>query len=215
LRGYYLYMRIFLKPRPMMCAVPGVLLLSLGLAAQNPPAAQTPPAAPMQHKPGMQHTPGMQHDARPMPTQGGQAAFAAIGEIVKLLEADPNTDWSKVNLEALRQHLADMDMVTLHSRVEASQVANGLVMDVTGDALVAAAIKRMLVPHATMLAEMPAWNATTAAIARGVRLTVTAKAAGDEGVVARIRGLGFAGLLVQGDHHTEHHMMLARGARVH
>jgi len=188
----------------MLCAVPCAVLLSLGLAAQTP-----------QHKPGMQHTPGMEHDAGPMPTQGGQAAFAAIGEIVKLLEADPNTDWSKVNLEALRQHLADMDMVTLRSRVAARQVPNGLAMDVTGDAPVAAAIKRMVVPHAAMLSEMPTWNATTAPIVGGVRLTVTAKTPGDAAIVARIRGLGFAGLLVQGDHHTEHHMMLARGARVH
>lgn len=199
----------------MMLTVPCVLLLSLGLAAQNPPAAQTPPAAPMQHKPGMQHTPGMQHDAGPKPTQGGQGAFAAIGEIVKLLEADPKTDWSKVNLEALRQHLADMNMVTLQSRVTAREVTNGLAMDVTGDAAVSAAITRMVVPHATMLDEMPAWRARTEAIAGGVRLTVTARSADDTAVVARIRGLGFAGLLVQGDHHTEHHLMLAKGARVH
>ena len=208
-------MTMFLKPRLLVFAVLSVVLLSLRLVAQTPPVAQAPPAAPMQHKPGMQHTPDMQHDAGPMPTQGGQAAFAAISEIVKLLEADPKTDWSKVNLEALRQHLADMDMVMLRSRVRAREVANGLVMDVTGDASVAAAIKRMVVPHATMLDAMPAWSATTAAIAGGVRLTVTAKSAGDESSVAKIRGLGFAGLLVQGDHHTEHHLMLAKGARVH
>ena len=203
------------KFRSLLLAVPCVLVVSLGLAAQNPPAAQVPPAAPMQHKPGMQHTPDMQHDAGPKPTQGGQAAFAAISEIVKLLEADPKTDWSKVNLEALRQHLADMDMVTLRSRVKSREVPNGLAMDVTGDTGVAAAIKRMLVPHATMLDEMPTWNATTTAIAGGVRLTVTARSADDAAVVARIRGLGFAGLLVQGDHHTEHHLMLAKGAHVH
>jgi len=39
----------------------------------------------------------------------GQDAFGAIQEIVQILDADPKTDWSKVDLEALRQHLIDMD----------------------------------------------------------------------------------------------------------
>ena len=38
------------------------------------------------------------------PTRSGQEAFATIGEIVRILEADPRTDWSKVNIEALRHH---------------------------------------------------------------------------------------------------------------
>ena len=49
------------------------------------------------------------------PREGGQAAFAAIAEIVRLLDADPGTDWSRVNVEALRQHLIDMDEVTMHA----------------------------------------------------------------------------------------------------
>ena len=40
-----------------------------------------------------------------IPTMPGQDAFGAIQEIVQMLAADPKTDWSKVNLEALRQHL--------------------------------------------------------------------------------------------------------------
>jgi hypothetical protein len=34
------------------------------------------------------------------PTMPGQDAFGAIQEIVGMLEADPATDWSKVNLES-------------------------------------------------------------------------------------------------------------------
>ena len=41
------------------------------------------------------------------PAEPGQGAFAAMQEIVAILEADPTTDWSKVDLPALRQHLAD------------------------------------------------------------------------------------------------------------
>jgi len=189
--------------RPVTLAVPFAVLLSLGLAAQNPPPAP------------MQHTPGMQHEAAGMPTQSGQAAFAALSEIVKLLEADSSTDWSKVNLEALRQHLADMDLVTLRARVASKAVDGGLAMDVTGDAAVAAAIARMLVPHAAMLDGMPAWRATATPITGGARLTVTTRTAGDAGTLAKIRGLGFAGLLVQGDHHTAHHLLMAKGTGAH
>src|SRR5690242_1499276 len=32
-----------------------------------------------------------------VPTSSGQAAFAAMSEIVRMLKADPNTDWSRVN----------------------------------------------------------------------------------------------------------------------
>jgi hypothetical protein len=182
----------------------------VGVAAQNGPSTASTPLGQE-----MQHTPGMQHPAGAAPTEGGQAAFAAIGEIVKLLEADHSTDWSKVNLEALRQHLIDMDLVTLRARVTTRAVDGGLAMDVTGDTAVEAAITRMLVSHATMLDAMPAWRATTTPIAGGVRLTVTVRNADDAGTLAKIRGLGFAGLLVQGDHHTTHHLALARGVDIH
>jgi hypothetical protein len=165
----------------------------------------------LQHAPGMQHQSGMSHESQSGPTQPGQAAFAAISEIVKILEADSATDWSKINIEALRAHLADMDRVTLHARVGTRQVDGGLAMEVTGDAEVAAAINRMVVPHAAMLDQMSAFRATTTPVAGGTRLTVTARDPGDATTVARIRGLGFAGLLVQGDHHTVHHLMLAKG----
>jgi hypothetical protein len=47
------------------------------------------------------------------PIMPGQDAFGAIQEIVRILEADPNTDWTQFNLQALRQHLIDMNAVTL------------------------------------------------------------------------------------------------------
>ena len=56
----------------------------------------------------------------------GQDAFGAIQEIVGILEADPNTVWSKANLEILRQHLIDMNQVTLHADAVAKPVDGGL-----------------------------------------------------------------------------------------
>jgi hypothetical protein len=76
------------------------------------------------------------------PTEGGQSAFAAIAEIVKILEADPATDWSKVNLERLRLHLRDMDLVTLRSVVTMSPVDRGASFVVRGTGETIGAIKR-------------------------------------------------------------------------
>jgi hypothetical protein len=53
-----------------------------------------------------------------IPTEPGQAALGAMQEIVRMLEADPDTDWSKVTLTALREHLIDMDEVTLRAVVK-------------------------------------------------------------------------------------------------
>ena len=68
------------------------------------------------------------------PVSSGQDAFGAIQEIVARLEADPATDWSKVNLEALRQHLIDMNEVTLRADAAATPVAGGLSVAITGRA---------------------------------------------------------------------------------
>jgi hypothetical protein len=45
----------------------------------------------------------------PVPQLSGQDAFGAIQEIVGMLEADPATDGSKVDIDALRDHLLDMN----------------------------------------------------------------------------------------------------------
>ena len=125
-----------------------------------PLGAQATPPAGMVHTPGMQHTPGMEHPpGAPQPLQGGQAAFAAITEIVQLLEADSTTDWSKVDLEALRQHLIDMDAVTLRARVKHLTTPAGLTLDITGDVLVAASIRRMVGAHAPMVEALGGWRA--------------------------------------------------------
>jgi hypothetical protein len=166
---------------------------------------------------GMDHMAGMAHDGQPgMATQSGQAAFAAISEVVKLLKADPKTDWSKVNLEALRQHLIDMDNVTMRSQVKQRSVPGGLAMNITGTtAPVVAAIQRMVGMHAMMLSEgegdTDGMMAKAAKIPGGMRLTVTARDTADAQLVARIRGLGFIGVMTEGEHHPMHHMMVARG----
>src|SRR4051812_3826311 len=78
-------------------------------------------------------TASAQHDmSGPVPKSPGQAAFATISEVVRMLDADPKTDWSKVNVEALRQHLIDMDLVLMTSQVKQSNVAGGVELEITG-----------------------------------------------------------------------------------
>lgn len=157
-----------------------------------------------------QHMRAMSERAEGTPTMSGQDAFGAIAE-VRILEADPATDWSRVDLERLRQHLIDMNQVVLRSAVRQAPVPGGLVMDVTGAGRTEQAIRAMVVPHASELDRMPGWAARAATIPGGVRLTVTARRPDDTNLVSRIRGLGFAGLITQGAHHQRHHLAMARG----
>lgn len=147
-----------------------------------------------------------------LPTQPGQAAFGAISEIVRMLEADSTTDWSRVNIEALRQHLIDMDDVIMHAAVVQRSVPGGVEMEVTGTGRTVGAIKRMAMNHTKMLDQEGQYHATAKEIANGARITVTAS---DERTVAKVRGLGFAGLMTEGDHHAPHHLAIARGEDPH
>lgn len=168
----------------------------------------------MHGQPMMQmHGPGMEHMSMAATlTLSGQDAFGAVQEIVRMLEADPNTDWSKIDLEALRQHLIDMNEVTLRADAVAKQVDGGLEIAVTGTGRTLAAVQRMLPAHALELNQINGWAAKTAALPNGVLLTVTSS---DLQQVAKIRGLGFIGLLVSGSHHQPHHLAMAKQEMQH
>jgi len=148
------------------------------------------------------------------PTLPGRDAFGAIQEVVRILEADPNTDWSKVNLEALRQHLIDMNEVTLRAKVLAKPIKGGIEATVTGEGRTAEAIKRMVAAHAQEIerSQLNGWNAQTQPLPNGVILTVTSS---DPQEVQHIRGLGFIGIMVSGSHHQPHHLGMAKGDFVH
>jgi hypothetical protein len=145
------------------------------------------------------------------PAQPGQAAFAAVEEIVGLLDADPATDWAKVDVEALRDHLADMDRVMVDARVRAVPVPQGMRYEVSGDGPVRESIRRMVAADAAMAAET-GFRFDAADTADGAALTATADGAPAQ---ARIRGLGFFGLLAEGAHHQAHHLAMAKGAMAH
>jgi hypothetical protein len=141
-------------------------------------------------------------------TEPGQGAFAALSEIVRLLEADPETDWSKVKLTALRDHLIDMDRLVRDTVVEEEPLADGIRATVTGDPAALAAAKRMVPAHAAELAKDDRWTVEVTQDESHVVLVATSA---DPATVARIQGLGFFGLMASQDHHRQHHLMIALG----
>jgi len=142
------------------------------------------------------------------PALPGQDAFGAIQEMVAVLDADPETDWSKVDLEGLRQHLIDMNEVTLRADAKARPIDDGIEIAVTGSGRTLAAIERMIPAHAQAINGSNGWSARTEPMPNGVLLVVTAK---DPKEVQHIRGLGFIGILVSGSHHQAHHLAIAEG----
>jgi hypothetical protein len=145
------------------------------------------------------------------PVMSGQEAFAAIQEIVRILEADPATDWSKVNISALREHLIDMDEVTMHAAAAERAFDNGIEITVTGEGRTLQAIKRMVPAHVHELAHL-GWNAAAEDLPNGVRLVVTSD---DARQATKLKALGFMGIMVQGAHHQQHHLMMAKGEFSH
>lgn len=143
-----------------------------------------------------------------LPTLPGQDAFGAIQEIVAILADDPATDWSRVDLTALREHLIDMNEVTLRAVALARDIDGGVTIEVTGTGRTRAAIRRMIPAHAAELTATGPWLATGEAMATGARLTVTSRNKAD---AVRIRTLGFIGIMATGGHHQPHHLAIARG----
>lgn len=147
-----------------------------------------------------------------LPRETGQSAFAAIQEIVVLLSANPATDWSRVDIEALRQHLIDMNNVTLGAIVDVKQLDGSMQYSVTGEGPVRESIKRMVVAHAATMNGFDGWKYAAEPTDTGAILTVTPP---DPTAMVKLRALGFIGIMSLGMHHPQHHWMLATGKQPH
>ena len=145
-------------------------------------------------------------------TETGQSQFAAIAEIVELLRADPSTDWSMVKIDALREHLVDMDNVTARASVETKIAGETVTFVVTGIGATTLSVQRMATAHAPMLQKDTGWPVEVQPVANGVRMSVGSP---DAGTLEQILGLGFHGLMTIGAHHQQHHMMIALGHTPH
>ncbi len=158
------------------------------------------------------HTPGMTHPSAPatLPTEPGQGAFATLSEIVAMLRADPATDWSMVDIDALRDHLVDMDMLVTHASVTSTDIDGGLRISIATTGEGGSAASRMVPAHAPVLAAETGWTSDVTKVTDALVWTVTSPS--DARI---IRALGFFGLMATGDHHRAHHMALATGRPMH
>lgn len=144
----------------------------------------------------------------------GQAVFGTVQEAIRALEADSTTDWSEVDVERLRRHLIDMHHVALHVRVkQKTPIDNGVRLRVrpTNEAA-RASLERVLDAHPHMLEQETGWAMAVEEKDAAYVLRVTTD---DPNEVAKIRALGYIGLLVYGQHHQRHHWHLLRGKHPH
>lgn len=143
---------------------------------------------------------------------GGQAAFTEIERIIAKLEADPSTDWSKVNIAGLRLHLIDMDNVVMRADVKTQKTDSGAIYTVTSDdPAVVSSIQAMTDAHGMMVSGQ-GYDWETTMLANGAEVSITSD---DAGMITKIQALGFVGLLVAGGHHNFHHEMMASGNNPH
>ncbi len=152
------------------------------------------------------------HHSSGGPIEMGQSAFAAITEIVQILSDDPDTDWSKVNIQALRDHLVDMELVTTEANVRTRSEGRIVEFNVTGEGDVADAIERMVLAHSPILEMATGWAVTAEPSANGAAMRIEVDT---DQELARVLGLGFFGVLTIGAHHQAHHLQMALGADPH
>lgn len=165
-------------------------------------------------EPEHQHHGAAPASATPL-TAPGNDAFAALQEAVEKLLADPKTDWSRVNLEALRQHLVDMQNFTFNVEVTAQKpIDNGVEFTVKATTPTAAgSLDRLFSAHPAILKQESGWDMTAKKNADG---STTARVTGAKPEdTAKIRGLGYIGLVALGKHHQAHHWQMATGVDPH
>ena len=156
------------------------------------------------------HSQHMNHDqSATMPTEPGQGAFASIAEIVELLVRDPETDWSKVSIEQLREHLVQMNDLVLNSEAEAKVEDKQITFIVSGEGRTKEAIQAMVPAHSIFLANSLGWEIIVGVTENGAVMQI---AVPNQASRAQVLGLGFYGVMaLGGKHHQFHHLAMAKG----
>ena len=143
------------------------------------------------------------------PSEGGQATFSALVEIVALLEQDENTDWENVNIDLLRTHLLDMD--NLVRKTTASSTVAGdrkIIFNVIGDNEAISAIHNMAPAHARFIQDSRGWEIQTNLNPTGAVLSISVNTDSD---FKMMQALGFYGFMSMDSHHPMHHYQMALG----
>ncbi|MHA3980965.1 hypothetical protein ACW9UR_25215 [Halovulum sp. GXIMD14794] len=124
--------------------------------------------------------------------------------------ADDQTDWSQIDVAALRAHLVDMDRLVTLVEAEATEIDGGAEFRVSLTGPAGDAARRMIPAHAPILTAETGWNSDIEI--EGETLVWRIQSETDADV---IRALGFHGLMAVGDHHRAHHWAIAIGGNPH
>ena len=172
----------------------------------------------------MEHSSDMNHDtpiedntthqeSTAILSEAGTDPFALIQEVIALLEANPDTDWSVINIEALRSHLVEMQDMTLNVNVEQQPINLGFmaVITPTTDRALESMIQ-VLSAHPSQMKVETGWDMTVTNNNGAFTISVTTDQLLD---VDKIRGLGYIGIMAYGNHHQPHHWAMASGENPH
>ena len=154
----------------------------------------------------------MTKDSKITLTEAGNDAFGSIQEVIKKLNDDPNTDWSKVNIEALRAHLSDMQDMTLNIKIISQKnIPNGVEVTIKATTPRAyGALKRVFKAHPKQLKKETGWDMKVEEKDKNFTMRILTSKKNE---IDKIRGLGYIGIMAYGAHHQPHHWMMANSKK--
>lgn len=147
-------------------------------------------------------------------TEAGNDIFGTIQEVIANLNANPNTNWDKVNIGALREHLLDMRDMTINIEViSQDRLKNGSKILIRPTNIRSRqAMKRVLSAHPAQLKKETNWQMQVHKQEDKYLLITTTDKPKE---VNKINGLGYIGLMAYGSHHQPHHWSMATGSNPH
>lgn len=170
------------------------------------------------HYAGMKHTDtaASHSDSKKIDTvltESGTDPFATLQEVIKALEANPNIRWENVNLEALRLHLLQMQDMVMNVEVSQKPIKNGFqaVVSPTTDRALKSLVA-VFSAHPAQMKKETGWDMQVTNNNGVFTATVTTSKANE---IAKIRGLGYIGVIAYGGHHQPHHWAMASGNNPH
>jgi hypothetical protein len=152
-------------------------------------------------------------------TEAGTDPFATIQEVIAVLNANPNTDWERVDIESLRVHLTEMEDMTLNVSVIQHDIDDGFTATITPTTDRAwHSLNKVFSAHPAQMSAETGWVMSVNDVDNegisidGFSIAVTTDVKSE---VAKIRGLGYIGVMAYGNHHQTHHWSMASGGNPH
>jgi len=146
--------------------------------------------------------------------EAGNDIFGTIQELISKLSNDPNTNWEKVNIEILRQHLLDMNDMTFNVELISQRaIKNGVESIIKAKTKRSEeALERIFQAHPSQLKKETNWDMHVLKNNGQYILSTTTTNQKD---IPKIRALGYIGLMAIGSHHQKHHLLMATGGNPH